>query len=73
MQTENIRKIFNVELPQIKLEANASLTLFDPGAEYIFEENNIHSKSRNSPYIGKTLKGKTFGIINGDKLFLNEI
>ena len=73
MQTENIRKIFNVELPQIKTATSANLTLFVPELEYIFEEKNIFSKSRNSPYIGKKLKGKTFGIINGDKLFLNEI
>lgn len=73
MQTENIRKVFNVELPQLKTGSKASITLFDPDAEYIFEEKNIYSRSHNSPYIGKTLKGKTFGIINGDKLFLNEI
>jgi dihydroorotase len=73
MQTENIRNIFKVEMPQIKCGAKANLTLFDPDAEYIFQEENIYSKSRNSPYIGKKLKGKTFGIINGDKLFLNEI
>lgn len=73
MQTENIRKIFNIEFPQIKNGTTANLTLFDPGAEYIFEEENIYSKSRNSPYIAKKLKGKSFGIINGDRLFLNEI
>jgi dihydroorotase len=73
MQTENIRKIFGIELPQIKEGEKASLTLFDPDIEYVFIEQNLYSKSRNSPYIGKKLKGKTFGIINGDKLFLNEI
>ncbi len=72
MQTENIRKIFNIELPQIKPGVKANLTLFEPNAEYIFKEENIYSKSRNSPYIGKRLKGKTFGIINGDKVFLLE-
>ncbi|HEV8081173.1 MAG TPA: dihydroorotase [Chitinophagaceae bacterium] len=70
MQTENIRKIFNIEMPEIKPGAKANLTLFDPNAEYIFEEENIFSKSRNSPYIGRKLKGKSFGIINGDKVFL---
>ena len=73
MQTENTRRVFNIEMPRLTTGAKANLTLFDPGAEYIFEEKNIYSKSRNCPYIGKKLKGKTFGIINGDKLFLNEI
>ena len=73
MQTENVRKIFNVEIPQIKTGAKANLTLYDPEAEYIFDEKNIYSKSRNSPYVARKLKGKSFGIINGDNLFLTEI
>lgn len=73
MQTKNVREIFNIELPQLKTGAKANLTLFDPEVEYVFEEKHIYSKCRNSPFIGKKLKGKTFGIINGDKLFLNEL
>jgi len=72
MQTENIRNIFNLELPEIKCGASANLTLFDPNTEHIFQNQNLYSKSRNSPYVGKTLKGRTFGIINGDKVFLSE-
>lgn len=71
MQTENIRKIFGVPVPQIKVGAKAEITLFNPEVEYIFTEENIYSKSRNCPYIGKKLKGKSFGIINGDKLILS--
>ena len=70
MQTENIRKIFGLDVYEIKNGIKANLTLFVPGIEYIFKEENIYSKSRNCPYIGKTLKGRSFGIINGDKLFL---
>lgn len=72
MQTENIRKIFGLTIPQIKVGERANLSLFDPGKEYIFKEENIYSKSRSNPFIGKKLKGKTFGIINGDKVFLSE-
>lgn len=70
MQTDNIRKIFGLALPQIKVGDRANLTLFDPEKEYIFNEENIYSKSRNNAFIGKMLRGKTFGIINGDKVFL---
>ena len=49
----------------------ANLTLFDPAAEYVFTENMIRSKSKNSPFIGKQLKGKAVGIINNGKLQLN--
>jgi dihydroorotase len=73
MQTANIRKIYGLELPQLAKGVKANLTLFDPSQEYTFEDKHIYSRSRNSPYIGKKLRGKSFGIINGDKLFLNEI
>ena len=70
MQTEKIRKIFNVSLPQIITGAPANLTLFDPDLEYLFTKDDIRSKSANSPFIGKKMKGKPLGIINGDKIFL---
>jgi len=37
-----------------------------------FEEKNIFSKCHNNAFIGKQLKGRVIGIINGDKLFLSE-
>lgn len=70
MQTENIRNIFKTEQSSIDKNSKANLTLFTPDEEYIFEEKNILSKSKNNAFIGKTLKGKVIGIINADKLFL---
>jgi dihydroorotase len=60
-------------LPSFEIEIGnkANLTLFNPHQEYIFNEENIFSKSKNNPFIGKKLKGRTFGIINGEKVFLN--
>ncbi len=72
MQAENVRRIFNIPVPQVTEGAKAELTLYDPAMKYIFEEKDIRSASRNNPFIGKELKGKSFGIINGDKLFLSE-
>ena len=72
MQSENSRKLFALPVPEIKEGAKANLTLFAPGVEYVFTEENIYSKSKNNAFIGKQLKGKTIGIINGDKLFLNK-
>jgi dihydroorotase len=70
MQTINIREIFDLPIPEIKKQTKANLTLFDPGTEYIFTSEHIYSKSKNTPLIGKKLKGQTFGIINGEKVFL---
>lgn len=71
MQTINIRNIFGLSIPEIKEGETASLTLFVPGGEFTFEENMIRSKSKNSPFIGKQLKGKVIGIINRSNIQLN--
>lgn len=60
----NPRKLFNLEVPTIKEEAKANLTLFDPQLEWTFEEKNIHSKSKNTPLLGTKFKGKALGIYN---------
>jgi dihydroorotase len=67
----NPRKLFGISLPEIKEGATACLTLFNADEAYIFEESMIKSKSKNSPFIGKTLKGKVIGIINKGKVELN--
>ena len=67
----NTRRLFNLQQITLEEGAKADLTIFDPTVEYVFEEKQVRSKSKNSPFIGKTLKGKVIGIINGDKIFLN--
>lgn len=65
------RNIFRLPVPEIKEGATASLTLFNPATEYIFDEQMIASKSKNTPFIGMPLKGKVIGIINGNKTYFN--
>ncbi len=71
MQTENTRNIFGLKTPEITEGAAACLTLFTAEQEYVFEESMIRSKSKNTPFIGKPMKGKVVGIINGNKMKLN--
>ncbi len=71
MQTINIRHIFGLPIPEIKTGEPASLTLFTPTTEFVFEASMIHSKSKNSAFIGKTLMGKVIGIMNKSNLQLN--
>lgn len=68
----NSRKIFGVNTPVIKEGENAEITLFDPEISYTFTEDMIASRSRNSAFTGKQLKGKAVGIINNKQLFLGE-
>lgn len=44
----------------------ADITIFNPNEEYIYTKEMIVSKSKNSPFIGKKLKGKVkYTIVNG--------
>ena len=65
------RKIFGLPVPVIEEGAAASLTLFNPDTEFVFDETMIASKSKNSAFVGKQLKGKVVGIINGTKAYFN--
>ncbi len=67
----NPRKIMGLQQPVIREGEKANVTIFNPSASFVFDETMIRSKSRNSAFIGKELKGKVIGIINNNKLQLN--
>lgn len=64
------REVFHLEKAELKEHAPANLTLFVPGETYEFKESDIKSKSRNSPFTGKQLKGRVKGTILHDQLNL---
>ena len=66
------KKIFNIENTNIKIGAQADLTLFNPLTNYVFEEKNILSISKNSIFKNTSLKGIVYGIISNGKISLNE-
>jgi dihydroorotase len=65
------RKIFNIEKPRLEIDNKASLTLFTL-EDYVFSKNHILSKSKNSAFLGMKMKGKSLGVINGNKITINE-
>lgn len=51
---------------EIKEGFDADLTIFDPKIEYIYTKESIVSKSKNTPFIGKKLKGQVaYTIVDG--------
>jgi dihydroorotase len=70
MLTENNRNIFDITKPTIEEGTKACLTIFEPNTEFIFEENMILSKSKNSAFVGKMMRGKVVGIVNKGRMVL---
>ena len=60
------RSRYQIESPKLEEGAKACLTLFNPEGEHLFETGDILSTSKNSMFVGATLKGKVYGIINND-------
>jgi dihydroorotase len=67
----NPAHLIGIELPTIEPDAKANLTLFNPDSEWIFEEKNNYSKSKNSPWLGKKLKGRTVAVFNNNKQWID--
>lgn len=70
--SENPRTILKMEVPKIDVDVKANLTLFDPNKEWEFNADENLSKSKNSPWLGKKLKGKTVAVFNNGKQRLDE-
>ena len=65
------KNLFNIVDDSIQIGNVADLTLFNPLSEYIFKKENVLSKSKNSIFLGTTLKGKVYGVINNGLIELN--
>ncbi len=66
-----LKERFNIPGQSINEGATASITLFDPKVNWEFSKNDIMSTSLNAALLGRTLKGKAYGIYSNKKLVLN--
>jgi len=62
------RTILGIELPKIKEGAKANLTIFDTENEWIISAKDLRSKSVNTPFIGKKVKGRAVAVINNKQV-----
>ena len=65
------RGIVNLYSQGIKEKVTADLTMFVTNHTTLVTNGSIRSKSRNTPFMDKTLNGKVVGIVNKDGLYLN--
>lgn len=67
----NPRKIFGLPKSTIEKNSPAIVTIYESETPIQVTGKFFQSRSRNSAYIGKELTGSVLGIINGEKLVLN--
>lgn len=65
--TTGPRQVLGMEIPKIDEGVKANLTLFDPDKSWVLDERTNLSKSRNSPWFGKELKGKAVAVFNNSR------
>lgn len=66
----NAAKILGIDRGVIEEGKIADITVFDPNKEYVYTKEDIVSKSKNTPFIGKKLKGEVrYTIVNGNVVY----
>ena len=65
------KDLFNIKQSMIEVGEKANITMFCPDTIYEFNDKHILSKSKNCAFIKSSLKGRVFGIINGENSVLN--
>lgn len=63
---------FGVSQQSIQIGAQADLTLFTADGTTIVSKEGILSRSKNSAYLGKELKGTVIGVVNNNSIFQNQ-
>ena len=71
--SENPAKILGVKGGSLSLGADADITVIDPEHQFVLHENDIASKSKNSPFIGAKLQGKALLTICGGRITYNAL
>lgn len=66
----NAAKILGIDRGVIEEGKIADITVFDPNKEYVYTKESIVSKSKNTPFIGKKLKGEVrYTIVDGNVVY----
>jgi len=65
----NPSKIMGIGLSEIKNKSKSELVIIDPKKEWIFNEDNIFSKSKNTPFVNQKFVGKINFTVYENNLF----
>ncbi|MEM1041699.1 MAG: dihydroorotase [Bacteroidota bacterium] len=62
------RRILRLAQPTLEAGEPANLTIFDAETEWTFEAAHIHSKSKNTPFVGSPMVGRAWAVYNSGQL-----
>jgi len=65
----NPSKVLGIDPPSLKKGAPAEIVIVDPEEEYTLTEDILQSKSKNTPFLNKKLKGRVKKVILKGKVF----
>jgi dihydroorotase len=66
------RELFGLEQASLAEGGQATLTLFDPAGKTLLHAGATKSRSKNNPFIGRSLEGSVIGILNDGQVHLNQ-
>ena len=66
------QSVFNISQSSITKGEKATITLFDPSLQWEFEKEDIIATSKNAALLSQPLLGKAYGIVNNNKLVIND-
>jgi dihydroorotase len=61
------RRLFGLEINPIEVGQWANLTIFDSEIEVEISERQLKSLSKNSPFVGKKLRGRALAVFNNNR------
>ena len=73
LMSVNPRKILNLKPIRFTPGEKANFSIIDPEAEWIVTSSSLQSKSSNTPFLNRSLKGKATGIFHKGNLHETEL
>ncbi len=61
------RALLGLDIPVVEEDIQANLTLFDPNHDWVLNDKTNFSRSKNSPWYGRELKGRAVAVFNNGK------
>jgi dihydroorotase len=66
----NPRRVLGQKPVEVEEGVMANLTMIDPFTEWTVDIQAFHSKSKNSPFHGRKLRGRAIGVVNNGSCLL---